>query len=165
MADSGIDLVTLDGLHERRAFTVAGISRLFDDSNKHDIPKLWDKLFTFMPIKGAAGTGESFGVEWGMGPEGFYYMAAVEVDPNATLPAGLERKEVPANHYKVFRLTLNGGPLHDQMEVAAPEVFQKRMPASGHKRSKDPDFEFYPADFAPEKKGAVIEFWLPVEAG
>jgi AraC family transcriptional regulator len=164
MAGSGIDLVTLDGLHERRAFTVAGISRHFNDSNKHDIPKLWDKLFTFMPIKGAAGTGESFGVEWGIGAEGFHYMAAVEIDPKADLPADLERKDVPANRYVVFRLTLDGGPLHDQMQQAVPEIWMKRMPASGHKLSKDPDFEFYPADFAPEKKGATLEFWLPVAA-
>jgi AraC family transcriptional regulator len=157
-----IDLVTLDGLLERSAFTVAGISRRFNDTNKHEIPKLWDKLFSFMPIKGAVGTGESFGVEWGSGPNGFFYMAAVEFDASATVPSGLERKEVPSNRYKVFRLTLDGGPLHEQMEQAVPEVRTKRMPASGYKLSRDPDFEFYPADFAPMKKGAVLEFWLPV---
>jgi AraC family transcriptional regulator len=160
-----IDLVTLDGLRERRAFTVAGISRRFDDSNKHDIPKLWDKLFTFMPIKGAAGTGETFGVEWGSGPDGFHYMAALEIAPDASLPAGLEKKAVPANRYMVFRLTLDGGPLHEQMQQAVPEVWMKRLPASGHKLLKDPNFEFYPPDFAPMKKGAVVEFWLPVAAG
>jgi AraC family transcriptional regulator len=159
-----IDLVTLDGLRERRPFTVGGISRRFDDSNKHDIPKLWEKLFTFMPIRGAIGNGESFGVEWGAGSDGFHYMAAVEVDPKSAVPAGLERKEVPANRYVVFRLTLDGGPLHEQMEQAVPEIWMTRMPASGHRLSKDPDFEFYPADFAPMKKGAVIEFWLPVAA-
>jgi len=37
------------------------------------------------------------------------------------------------------------------------------VPASGLTVADRPDFERYDSEFAPTKKGAVIDFYLPVE--
>jgi len=159
-ASSG--LTTLDGLHERGAFVVAGMSRRFDDSNKHEIPQLWDKFAQHLPLSGQTGS-ETYGVEWDADSIGFNYMAAVAIAPDATVPPHLERKEIPAQRYLVFRLTLDDRSLHEQLDEAVPEIWMKRVPNSGYSRSNGPDFEFYPANFAPPRRGVALEFWVPVE--
>jgi len=159
-------LTTLDGLRERGAFVVAGLSRRFNDSNKHEIPQLWDRFAPHLPLTGQTGS-ETYGVEWDAGwdgdPGGFNYMAAVAVAPDVTVPSHLERKEIPAQRYLVFRLTLDDRTFHEQMDEAVPEIWMKRVPNSGYKRSRGPDFEFYPANFVPPREGAALEFWVPVE--
>ena len=69
-------------------------------------------------------------------------MAAVAFDPARSTPEGLERMDLAAQAYAVFRLTLNGEALHPQMQAAARDIWMNRLPASGLKPVRAPDFEY-----------------------
>ena len=56
------------------------------------------------------------------------------------------------------------GPLHPQMASALGEIWGERLQAAGLKPSGGPDFELYPEDFDQDRPGAVLEFWIPVQA-
>lgn len=152
-------------LLRRPAFTVAGVGAVFDDENMQGIPALWPRLVRCVPLPGQVGD-ETYGVSWGANKaEGsFKYMAGVELTGDAKLPDGFERLQIAAQTYAVFRLTLDGTPLHPQMQAAMPQIWGKLLPQSGHKTVPAPDFELYPGDFEPNRKGSHIDICIPVEA-
>ena len=154
----------LPGLMHRDAFTVAGVRAVFDNENKSGIPGLWPRLIKCLPLAGQADA-RSYGVCWSAdAKEGsINYMAGVEVTGDTLLPPGFERIAVAARDYIVFRVTLDGGPLHPQLQAAMPEIWGKRVPQSGITLAHAPDFELYPADFEPTRKGGHIDIYLPVE--
>ena len=61
------------------------------------------------------------------------------------------------------RQVLDGGPLHPQMQAAVREIWAERVPASGQTLVRAPDLEVYPDGFQPDKAGAWVEWWIPVE--
>ena len=160
-----IDLVQREGLHRRPAFSVVGLSGRFDQTDKSGIPKLWPGFSKRLGFAGQIGW-ETFGVCWNIDPKegGFSYMAAAAIDPDAPTPEGLERLDIPAQTYLVFRQTLDGGDLHPQMLAAMQEIWSERLPKAPYRPTGGPDFEFYPSDFEPTKVGGWIEVWVPVEA-
>jgi AraC family transcriptional regulator len=160
------DLVALD------AFTVAGPSARFDEETKAQIPQLWSKLMGALPFKGQAPSWTTYGVVWNVDrAEGsFDYMAGVgvaegatDIDDDAALPLGFAAKRIAASSYAVFRIVLNGGAVHPQIKRAMALIWGELVPASGLTVADRPDFERYDSEFAPTKKGAVIDFYLPVE--
>ena len=158
-----ISLEQLPALSRRKAFTVVGLASRCDSENAHKIPGLWRQLFERGPIPGRLGE-DTFGVCWNAGEEGVInYMAAVAFDPARSTPEGLERMDLAAQAYAVFRLTLNGEALHPQMQAAARDIWMNRLPASGLKPVRAPDFEYYAPGFQ-ERVGDVVDFCLPVEA-
>ena len=165
LATAKPNLALLDGIKHRDAFTVAGLSARIEGMNKQVIPTLWPRLFQHLPIAGRKG-GESYGVCWGADlKEGsFNYMAAVEIEPGASPPKELTTLKIPAQSYRVFRLTLDGGEIHPQMKAAVEEIWSERLPKSGWRLTSGIDFEFYGADFNPTAAGAVIDIHVPVEA-
>ncbi len=158
------NVVQQGGLVRHEAFTVAGVAARIETAHKDVIPTLWPKLFHQLAGEKRADW-RSYGVCWGADEaEGtFNYMAGVEVSPGAT-PKGFEAKTIPAQSYLVFRLTLDGGNLHEQMQAAAREIWGERLPKSGRKLSKGPDLEVYPPDFDPSRAGSTVDFWVPVES-
>ena len=148
---------------KRAAFTVGGVSAHFSDDTKHQIPALWDKLVPKLPIAGQRGF-RTYGVCWGgLASDGsFRYMAGVEVAPDAKLPDGLELWPVPEQTYLVFRQTLDGGELHPQMRAATQAIWSKLLPEAKYKLANGPDFEDYSEDFTPTKKGATVDYYVPV---
>ncbi|MDZ5648109.1 AraC family transcriptional regulator [Nitrospirillum sp. BR 11828] len=152
------DLVPLD------AFTVAGPSRRFDGATKATIPQLWPALIGALPFAGQEPSWATYGVVWAADrSEGsFDYMAGVRITPDATPPAGFTTLRIPAATYAVFRITLNGGPLHPQVKTAMARIWGELIPASGLKVAESPDFELYDSEFAPTRPGAVIDFYVPV---
>jgi AraC family transcriptional regulator len=160
MASQKIDLVMLDGLQSKTAFTVGGLARRFNLSNRNEIPLLWQKLVPSLPMAGQLGR-ETYGVEWGMSGNDFFYMAGVAVAPDTKLPEGFVHKALATQKYIVFRLTLDGTPFQSQMHTAAHHVWEEWAPKNRQKVADAPDFEFYPADFDPMRKGSRVEFWLP----
>lgn len=148
------------------AFELAGHSRRFDQASKSQIPQLWSKLIGQLPFAGQVESWKTYGVMWSANrAEGsFNYMAAVEVRRGAPLPDGLESMHIPAATYAVFRITLNGGPLHPQVKAAMATIWGERIPAAGMKVADTPDFEVYEGDFAPDRPGAFIDFFVPVES-
>ena len=165
LATAKPNLALLDGIKHRDAFTVAGLSARIEGANKQVIPTLWPRLFQHLPIAGRKG-GEGYGVCWGADlKEGsFNYMAAVEIEPGARPPEEFTTLKIPAQSYRVFRLTLDGGEIHPQMKAAVEEIWSERLPKSGWRLTSGIDFEFYGADFNPTAAGAVIDIHVPVEA-
>jgi AraC family transcriptional regulator len=158
-----IDLSLRPGLQHRDAFRIAGLSGRYDGQTRSAIPVLWDRLIPRLPVAGQSGA-QSYGVCWsGDLVQGFDYMAGVELSPDAAEPDGLEVKQVPAQDYAVFRLTLSGAELHPQMAAAMAQIWGERLQASGLTPSGGPDFEFYPDDFDARRKGGWLEVWVPVK--
>lgn len=147
-------------------FTVAGPSRRFDDASKAEIPQLWTQLIAALPFEGQTPNWATYGVVWAVdrGEGSFSYMAGVEVKPEAQLPQGFERIGLPAASYAVFRIVLDGGPLHAQIKAAMAKIWGELIPASGLRVAPGPDFERYDSTFAPTRPGAIIDFHVPVEA-
>ena len=158
------NLKLLDGVTRRGAFTVAGFSARIEGDNKQVIPTLWPRLMQQLPVPGQKGRA-GYGVHWGADlKEGsFNYTAGVEIEPGATLPKGFTALPIPAQSYRVFRVTLDGGEIHPQMKAAAQEIWSERLPNSGWKLKPGIDFEFYGEEFDPTAAGAVIDIHIPVE--
>jgi AraC family transcriptional regulator len=146
-------------------FRVAGVSGVFDESSRAQIPALWPRLIARLPLQGQVGDDASFGVCWPTeGEEGcFRYLAAVPIADDAPAPEGLEVKDVPAQTYLVFRQETDGSPLHPQMQAAVKQIWGERVPKSGFKLANGPDIEAYPPGFEPDRPSHV-EWWIPVEA-
>jgi AraC family transcriptional regulator len=152
------ELVTLE------AFTVAGVARRVNEATKASIPDLWPRLIAVLPFEGQTPSWVTYGVEWGADRiEGsFNYMAAVGVKPDAVLPDGFERLDIPAATYVVFRITLAGGAVHPQVKAAMAKIWGELIPASEFKLTGGPDFESYSGNFEPTRPGAVIDYHVPV---
>ncbi|MDQ0463248.1 AraC family transcriptional regulator [Caulobacter ginsengisoli] len=161
-----IDLETRNGgkpMH-RPAFRVAGFGGRFTETNKTQIPTLWPKLLARLPVPGQTAN-ESFGVCIGEADgQGMTYLAGAPIAADAPVPDGMEVREVPAQDYLVFRQTLTGPNLHPQMQASAREIWGERIPKSGYQIARGPDLEYYPADFDPNRPGAWVEWWVPVQA-
>ena len=157
------NLRLLDGITRRGAFTVAGLSARIEGDNKKVIPTLWPRLMQQLPLPGQKG-GAGYGVCWGADlKEGsFNYLAGVEVEQGAAPPKGFTALPIPAQSYRVFRLTLGGGEIHPQMKAAAQEIWSERLPNSGWQLKPGIDFEYYPENFDPTAPGAVIDIYVPV---
>jgi AraC family transcriptional regulator len=150
---------------KKPGFRVAGISAVFDESNKAGIPLLWQRLVPQLPLPGQLGEGTyGVGCPTETAVEGcFRYAASVVVAPDAALPEGIEAFDIPAQTYLVFRLQTDGSALHPQMQAAMREIWGHRVPSSGYKLAQGPDLEVYPPGFQDERP-AGLEWWIPVEA-
>jgi AraC family transcriptional regulator len=143
---------------------IAGISRDFSESNRHEIPALWARLFSTPGVAEQA-LGRTFGVCCAIeASEGdLNYMAGIELTNGADLPEELTLIELPARPYLVFRMAVDGSDLHPQMQAAAREIWGVRVPACGFVLDRAPDLEVYPPQFDPTRSGAILEWWLPVK--
>jgi len=164
VAETSARLRQLEGLRRRPAFRVAGLAGRFDADTRPAIPGLWDQLVTRLPLPGQVGW-ETYGVCFGLDADkGFEYMAGAEIGPDAPAPEGLQVREVPAQTYAVFRLTITGADLHPQMAAANMQIWGERLKAAGLEPSGGPDLEVYPGDFDQRRAGDAVEFWIPVRA-
>jgi AraC family transcriptional regulator len=154
----------LDELLRRDAFLVAGLSAAITAENKSDIPALWPKLLRHLPFAGQTGKvcyGLCYGADMKEGR--FNYMAAAEIAPGKKPPADLTLMQIPAQTYLVFRITLDGGEIHPQMQSAMKYIWSEGVPKSGRKPVAGIDLELYDKDFAPGRPGSVVDFCIPVE--
>ncbi len=157
-----IQLERVNGVTRRGAFTVAGFKSRFSPQNMHEIPVLFGKLVPRMPLPGSKhGT---LGLAVPDDDPGFVYMAGVEMEDGAAVPADLDQVEVPAQAYAVYRQTVTGGPLQPQMQAAIHAIWGQRLKAEGLTPTRGPNFELYPPYFDQAKAGQTLEFWIPVEA-
>ena len=148
----------------RETFAVTGVGALFTDENKSGIPGLWPRLIRVLPLAGQVDA-RTYGVcRMEDKKEGVLrYIAGVEVTGEAPLPDGFERIVLDAHRYAVFRLTLDGSPLHPQMQAAMGKIWGELLPQSGLKTVPAPDFELYPSDFEPMRKGSYVDMYIAVE--
>jgi AraC family transcriptional regulator len=145
---------------------IAGLSALFDETTKSGIPGLWDRFTPRLPIAGQVDYG-TYGVcaaAPGREPGSLRYMAGVALAADAPVPDGLKVIDLAPQSYLVFRQTVDGSPLHPQMQAATKAIWGDRVPRSGLRLVQAPDLEVYPGDFDPTRPGSWVEWWLPVEA-
>ena len=163
---SASPFVRLPELTTLPAFHVAGVSRLFDEASKSEIPQLWSALLGALPFEGQVPSWATYGVvsSADKGEGCFRYMAGVGVQAGCVPPPGFTTQEIPAATYAVFRITLDGTALHPQVQRAMGAIWGDLLPASGLKVAEGPDFELYDGRFDPLKAGSVIDFHIPVEA-
>ena len=143
----------------RPSFTVVGL--LYHGDNKHgEIPQLWDELY---PDRAAEITGKvnpnvAYGVEDNFDHDTgqWDYVAGYEVTPDAPVPAGMVRKQVPAQTYAVFKTTL------PEIGQTMDAIYQTWLPASGYQRGDGPEFEYYDEDFDPAHGKLDFFMYIPV---
>jgi AraC family transcriptional regulator len=153
----------LEQLLQRDAFTLSGVSALFDQDNKSGVPGLWPKLIRALPLPGQVNAVTYGAISIENKAEGrFTYMAGVETTGEAPLPEGFARMQIAAQSYAVFRLTVDGSPLHPQMQAALSMIRGDLLPKSGLKAIPAPDLEVYPDDFEPTRKGAHLDIYIAV---
>jgi AraC family transcriptional regulator len=158
-------VVRLPGLVTMPAFRVAGPAGQFDEATKAAIPQLWTALVGALPFAGQAKSWATYGVVSSVdaGEGCFQYLAGVGVEPDCVPPPGFATMALPAATYAVFRITLDGSPLHPQVKRAMARVWGELIPASGLELAGGPDFELYDGRFDPLKAGSVIDFHVPVK--
>lgn len=161
--EPSIDLVQLEKPERRAAFTIAGVVGRFGNDNKSGIPGLWDRLVPRLPLEGQQGW-VTYGACYAFDHEEgtFSYMAGAEVAKDAPVPEEMEKLDVPARTYLVFTQTLDGGPIHPQVQAAMRDIWGRRIKESGHVTTGGPDFEYYPADFDAKKPGSTISYYVPI---
>ena len=159
----GANLIQAPAPAKKPGLRIAGLTQDFDEAAVAGIPQLWDQLIPRLPLPSQTGGG-SFGVCCG-GPDGkgLHYIAGVEIAADAEPPPGFETIDLPPRTYLVFRQVLSGGPLHPQMQSAVREIWGERVPSSGCTLARAPDLEVYPENFQPDRAGAWVEWWIPVE--
>lgn len=68
----------------------------------------------------------------------------------------MERWEVPAATYAVFRCTLN--TLRQTFDYA----YQEWLPNSPYERAPSPEFEYYGADYDPQNDDSPMSVFIPI---
>ena len=146
------------------AFRVAGVSRRFDDATKAEIHQLWSQLVAALPLPGQADDRRSYGVISRVDRhEGsFAYLAGVRVDPAMPLPAGVDCIDIAAATHAVFRIVLDGGPVHLQMKAAMARIWSELIPRSGLVLAEGPDFESYDNRVSLTEPGAIVDIHVPI---
>lgn len=157
-------LFLLDAPVARPTTTLAGFKTQIVNMDNARVPALWGRLFENAGKPGQKGW-TSLGVCWAddAANDRVNYMAAFEWDPFVLVPAPFERLDLAAQTYRVFRLTMNGGPVNTQMQAAAKEIWGRRIPEAGWRLAKVPDLEVYSEDFRPDIAGVTVDFYVPVE--
>jgi AraC family transcriptional regulator len=144
-------------------FQVAGLSGKFDPSNYIRVSELWKTFVGKMGFEGRLGEGETIGVfrDRDFAIQSFEHLAGARIALGLK-PEGLEVWTLPARDYLVFKQWLVEGELHPQVAAAQTEIWSTRVPASGRKLARAPDFQIYPADFK-VGPGGWLAYYVPVE--
>ena len=145
-------------------FHVAGVSGRFDPSNYVRVAELWKTFVSQMSFDGRLGDGETCGVfrERDFAAQSFEHLAGARIEAER-IPAGLEVWTLPARRYLVFKQSLTEGDLHPQVAAAQAEIWGKRVPASGYRLARAPDFQIYPANFK-VGVGGWLAYYVPLES-
>lgn len=143
---------------ERQAMTVVGML-YHGPGMSPEIPQMWDKFGPRMEsIEGSVNPMVSYGVCDNMDAKTgeFDYLAAVEVEADAPVPADLVRWEVPGGQYAMIPATLQ--TIGDAYQLA-----ENLIPDAGYQRVGCLDYELYDERFDPVQPDSVLYICIPVE--
>jgi AraC family transcriptional regulator len=153
----------------KEAFKIVGIER-YTSNGIPSIREAWDQFGKrsqeIQHVVGPAAHGiEDYSRDFDRNKGGFpkyFYIASLEVNTLADIPAGMVGKEIPSANYAVFSYN---GPI-DSLHEFFGFIYGEWMPKSGY--SMDPklslDFERYPERIM-DMNQAQIEIWVPVIKG
>jgi AraC family transcriptional regulator len=154
----------------RKAFTVVGL-KYRGKNRQGEVRGLWRRFASRAAEIKHQISGGSYGVmgryEQPFGGMGNYdpsygdfdYLAGLEVDSAADMPASMESWEIPERTYAVFVF-----PFRDIRE-AYRYIYKEWLPASEHQHAETPEFEFYPATFEPDDESSEMFLYVPIKDG
>lgn len=95
-------------------------------------------------------------------PLAFYYMAAVEVDRDDKLPAGMDRKVIPKAEYAVF--PVKGNNANGEIGQAFRYIYDVWLPNSEYCIDERilADFEYYDERWDCQSAAAQLEIYIPI---
>jgi AraC family transcriptional regulator len=147
----------------RPAFQVIGMAGRFTPTSSR-IPELWGRFaprIHEVPCRRGTHTlGLCMDADPGAVAEAcFTYVAGVEVERVADVPAEMASFTVPANTYAVLTHRGHLSRLPDMVR----HVWGSWLPASGYRHVPAPDFEFYdPERFDPGTGDGEVDLYIPV---
>lgn len=142
----------------RPAFSVTALVLNCTLDDLSGVTPLWNRLGGYMDQ--ISPTGPAFGICTDMTESGqFKYAAGLQTAPDASVPADMERVDVPENTYAVFTFNGHIGDISNWVH----SVWNKALPDAGLEPKMDPDFELYDDRFDVESGRGIVELWIPVE--
>lgn len=139
---------------------LAGLQRHYTSGDNAGIPAQWSAFNEQLAGMPELAFECTYGVVHGIRDDDSHdYLAAIPLDPGATVPDGMSTLELPVQSYLVFH---HQGHIAD-MPSLCEAIFTDWLPESGYEISEAPFFERYTADFDPETGAGGFEFWLPIE--
>jgi AraC family transcriptional regulator len=150
----------------RGPLLIAGLRGHYTAETLDDIPALWQRFAPHIgSVAGEVG-GAAYGVCLNMfvGPEGFDYIAGVEVADFSSLSTDWAGVRIPAQSYAIFSHRGHVSKLRD----TARTIIEEWLPGSGRQlaytSANQPDLlERYGEEFDPQRGTGGIEVWIPVK--
>lgn len=162
MPNTLIDTPSPHTLRQGRAMTIGGLAGGYTPETSAEIPALWQSFVQWLPdVPGR--TGEAFttyGLCYNQTDNSFDYMAGVEVDPKADLPADFKTVELKPLTYAVFPHTGHVSGIRSTWA----SIWDKWLPESGLKVLPEPFLEKYGPNFNGMTGEGGLEIWVPVAA-
>ena len=148
------------------SFTVVGLpftgfishSPYENSDSNNEIGKVWD-VFNARADEVKLACGPAYGLCFAMpNDKEPWYIAGVEVEQAAEIPAGMISKTVPAQKYAVFPCTLA------TLGATYRHIIEEWQPQSGYEHAEAPDFECYDQDFDPaEPQNMPLSVYWPIK--
>ena len=160
MPNSLIDTASPHTLQKGRAMTIGGLAGSYTPETSAAIPSLWQGFVQWLPdVPGRAGEAfTTYGLCYNQTDTGFDYMAGVEVDPKADLPAEFKTVELKPLTYAVFP---HSGHVSGIRSTWA-SIWDKWLPESGLTVLPEPFLEKYGPNFNGMTGEGGLEIWVPV---
>lgn len=156
-----IDTPSPHSLLKGRAMLIGGLSGHYRGEETAAIPMLWQKFNPYLPdVPGRTGEAcTTYGVCYNQDDEAIDYIAGVEVEPGADLPAGFAMVRIEPQTYAVFKHVGHISGLRATWST----IWDKWLPDSGLKVRHAPFFEKYGPDFDGMTGNGGLEIWIAVE--
>jgi AraC family transcriptional regulator len=141
------------------SFSVVGL-RIRTQAMTQAIPELWQQFGPQIDaVPQIAEPQVSYGLMDNFDPAvgQLDYMAGVAVVPEADLPTGMTRWDVPANNYVVFETTI------PTLGETFGYIYNTWLPTSGYHQAAGPYFERYGESFDPADPASTLSIYIPVE--
>ncbi len=153
---------------EKDGFFLVGVKKHTRDGFQV-IGEAWEELkarigeITNRVNQGVSYGYEDYSADFSADPLQFYYMASVEVDGDAPVPAGMEKKSVPKSTYAVF--TLTGNNVLDEIGNAFRYIYDIWLPGSKYCMSDEvcADFEYYDEQWDCRSSLSKIDIYIPIK--
>jgi AraC family transcriptional regulator len=146
-------------IESRPAFTVVGMK--YRGKNEQDeIPNMWGEFASrVVEVQNRVEAHATYGVMGNYDEDSgeFDYVAGLNVVPDAAVPEGMVRWDVPAQTYAVFSCTL------PTIGSTFEHIHHTWLPASGYRHAGGPELELYDEAFDPEDPESVMYLYIPVE--
>jgi AraC family transcriptional regulator len=149
-------------VEDSRPLLIAGLPGHFAEEPGNGTPELWQRFAPHLGrIPGQVGR-TAYGLCFLL-PNGFDYLAGVEVSGLAGLPSDFATVNIPAKKYLIFPHREHVSKLH-----LTCEKISEWLSASGFAAAKSPSapdfFERYTEDFDPRAGMGGIEVCIPIQA-